>query len=177
MTLTGGGTVTLETLSNGNTAYINQNQASTLTNVNNLIQGEGQTPITELINESTVNANMSGTLAIDATTIVNENLLEATAGTLQFSTTVNNAGGTILSVASTVVFDNGTIIQGGTLNATSGGALGTAQNQSATLDGNSQGALNNEAAYVGPNNSDTYIEGTINNTDRSRSTRTGTRLI
>jgi hypothetical protein len=165
VTLTGGGTVTLTTGSSGNVAYINQNIAATLTNVNNLIQGEGQIPVTLLINESTINANESGTLAVNATNVVNENLMEATAGgTLQFNTTVNNAGGTILSAASTVVFDNGTVIQGGTLNATSGGAMGTAQNQSATLDGISQGALNNEAAYVGPNNSDTYISGTINNT-------------
>ena len=165
VTLTGGGTVTLTTLSNGNVAYINQNQAATLTNVNNLIQGEGQIPVTLLINESTINANESGTLAVNGTNVVNENLMEATAGgTLQINTTVNNAGGTILSAGSTVVFDNGTVIQGGTLNATSGGALGTAQNQSATLDGSSQGTLNNEAAYTGPNNSATYIEGTINNT-------------
>ena len=63
-----------------------------------------------------------------------------------------------------MTFQNGARIEGGTLNTLGTGTLGTAQNDSATLDGTTEGTLNIQGTYTGPNNSDTYTLGTINNT-------------
>ena len=65
--------------------------------MNNVIEGEGQTPITALVNEAggTINANASGVFLVNATNIVNEGLMEATAGgTLETDTVINNEGET-----------------------------------------------------------------------------------
>ena len=141
VTLTGSGTVTLTTGANGNTAYIYQSGTSSLTNVNNTIQGEGQLPIATLVNQAarTINGNQSGVLLVNATHVTNQGLIEATgAGTLETNTAVNNQNGTITANAATVAFMNNTTISGGTLNAVSSGTIGTARNNNATLDGSSK---------------------------------------
>ncbi|MGH9703548.1 MAG: beta strand repeat-containing protein, partial [Candidatus Acidiferrales bacterium] len=173
VTLTGGGTVTLNT-TGGGTAFINQNVAnSTLTNVNNLIQGTGQIGNNGLalvnLAGGTINANAATPLTVNANPLTNAGLLEATtSGTLQLNAvTCINAGGTITANGngSTVQLANGTIIQGGLLTTTLGGMLGTAASQTATLDGSTpSGTVTNQGTYTGADNSTTLLVGTINNT-------------
>ena len=107
VTLTGGGTVTLDTTaSGGGNAYLYPYNGSTLDNVDNTIQGEGiiYNNGTTLINRSggTINANSTGSvhttaLQIQYGTVNNLGLMEATNnGNLQlYNTSVNNAGGNI----------------------------------------------------------------------------------
>ena len=96
VTLTGSGTVTLTTGSNGNVAYINQSGTSSLTNVNNTIQGEGQLPVATLETEAagTIDGNVSGVLSVNATHVTNQGLMATGTGTLQTNTAVNNQNGT-----------------------------------------------------------------------------------
>ncbi len=138
--LAGGGTVTLSKGGNG-TAVINQTSGgATLTNVDNTIQGQGEIGNNGLVlvNQAagTINANAAGTLTLDSPSITNQHLMEATSGgTLAINaTTVNNNASTILADGGTVQFTT-TTIQGGTLNTLNNGVLGTAQGQTATLDG------------------------------------------
>ena len=83
VTLTGGGTVTMSTSGNG-TPIINQTSGGGgLTNVNNIIAGQGEIGNNglTLVNQATINANVSGgTLTIDAVTPTNTGILEATGG-------------------------------------------------------------------------------------------------
>jgi hypothetical protein len=96
VTLTGGGTVTLSTTGGGGNSYFYQNGGSTLTNINNTIQGTGIIGYNGLavVNEGTINANTAGaTLQITTSTLTNQGLLESTGtGTLQLSTPVTNSG-------------------------------------------------------------------------------------
>ena len=137
VTLQGGGTVTLSTASGGGAAYIEQSAGGlTLTNVNNTIQGAGvigNNGMT-LVNQATVNANVSGqTLILEGMSggLTNTGILEASnGGILQINgVTVNNAGGgTITANAGSAVqlFGN-TVIQGGVL-TNNGSFFGTPQN-------------------------------------------------
>ncbi len=171
VTLTGGGTVTMSTSGNG-TPIINQTSGgSTLTNANNLIQGQGEIGNNglKLANQAIINANVPGrTLTIDALTPTNTGTLQATGGgSLALNNSVvTNQGGTITvdGAASSVQFVNGATIQGGTLATTNGGLLGTAASTTITLDGSTHGALTNAGVFVGANNSSTILLGTINNT-------------
>lgn len=176
-TLTGGGTVTMSTTaSGGGNAYIEQAVGGvTLTNVNNTIQGEGiigNNGLT-LVNQSggVIDANSSGTPLITTLTlqslggVTNQGLMEATgSGVLQFNgPVVNNAGGTIQAGSgATVQFYSGADIQGGTL-TNNGAFFGTPAGYTATLDGQTQGALTINGTYTSDLSSQTTLLGTINN--------------
>ena len=171
VSLTGTGTVTLSTSGIG-AAIINQTSGgSILTNVNNVIQGQGEIGNNGLVlvNQvgGTINANAAGALTVDAPTVTNQHVLQATGGgTLAVNgSTVNNNEGTILANGGTVQFAS-TTIQGGTLNTLNSGVLGTAAGQAVTLDGlvSHQGTLTNTGTYTAANNSATVLLGTINNT-------------
>ena len=168
--LTGGGTVNLSTVSGTGTAYIAQTTGGqTLTNVNNLIEGFGvigDNGLT-LVNEATVNANVSGqTLLLNGGSVTNTGLLEATnGGTLEITgTTVTNGGANITAGAgSSVLLDGNSRVVGGTLNS-SGTFLGTAQGANAYLDGSTAaGAVTINGTYTSALNTDTYLLGTITN--------------
>ncbi|HEY6292954.1 MAG TPA: hypothetical protein VI455_15495 [Terriglobia bacterium] len=182
MTLSGAGTLTLSNTVSGGGAtdlYAN-NGAATLTN-QSTIQGEGSIGASgsalTLVNSSggIIDANSTaGPLSLApyipaAGGITNAGLMEATnSGLLQLqNTTVNNAGGNITATGSAaqVQLYSGTDIQGGTLNTTSGGTLGSFQS-GVTLDGSTAaGAVTVSAGstYTGEGNSQTTVLGTINN--------------
>jgi hypothetical protein len=172
-----GGTVNLNTTTTnggGNTFIQDSVANTTLTNVNNLIQGEGvigNGGQIALVNQSagTINANSTGsplitTLEIDpANGVTNTGLLESSnSGVLDIqSTTVNNASGHITSNGGTVEFVSATV-QGGTLTNNSG-FFGTPQGTQATLDGSSAGAITLKGTYTSDLGSQTTLLGTINN--------------
>ncbi len=174
VTLQGGGTVTMSYSGMGGGSAIIYQQAagSTLTNVNNTIEGAGIIGFNGLtvVNEATINANLSGqTLTFDSMT----NGLNNTGGTLEASNggtlyfdgvTVNNTGANITANAgSTVQFVGNTTIQGGTL-TNNGSFLGTPNGNQAILDGSTgAGAININGTYTNGVGSNTYILGTINN--------------
>src|SRR5579862_5942054 len=167
VTLTGGGSVTL---SNPNALIRRPSGTSILTNVNNTIAGQGDIGNNALtfINQSAgvVNANVAlGTLSIDAASITNHGLLEATnAGVLQINDTVENGGAAITAgTQSTVNLINPAVIEGGTITAAPG-ALFEGSNSTATLDGSSQGALTIDGIFTIVNNAQTNFIGTIVNT-------------
>ena len=123
--LTGGGTVTM---SNFTTNRIDQNAASsTLTNVDNTIQGSGQIGVNglTLVNQATINANQSSALLINAAGTTNTGTLEATAGgTLNLASATTNTSGTILSSgAGSIVNLSGSTITSGTLTTSAGGVM------------------------------------------------------
>jgi hypothetical protein len=166
-TLTGGGTITLNSGDNNGSVYIQQPAANlTLTNVDNLIQGYGIIGNGGLtfINQATVNANSSGnTLTLNGSGGVTNTsaVLEATnGGTLVITTPVSNQNGKIISSGGTVDIIAGIPIQGGTL---SGAGLETTA--SAVLDGSIYGALTLAAGSVwtAVGGTDTYVNGSIVN--------------
>ncbi len=172
MTITGGGTITLNQTGGGQPILNNAN-AGSLLNVNNLIQGAGQIGNNGLIVTNlaggTFNANAAGSLplGLNSNGLTNLGVLEASGnGVLQISTTVNNKSGTINAASSTAIVQmlNGSSIQGGTVSSTSGGTLGTIVNNSSVLDGATQGAITIAGIYVGQNNTNTTLVGTVNNT-------------
>jgi YVTN family beta-propeller protein len=172
VTLTGGGTLTLnQVIGNGQPILRNANSGS-LTNVNNTIQGAGQFGNNGLLitNQAAgvINAN-NATLALllNGGTVTNQGLIEATAGaTLSVSVGVVNKNGTIRATGtnSVVQFLGGTDIQGGTITGTAGGLIGSFS--TITLDGTTtnQGAITLTGTYTVTNNSETVISGTIINT-------------
>ena len=172
--------MSLATTGNG-TSVINEDGVSTLTNVNNVIQGEGQIGNNGLtvINEpgGVITANLStGTLVLNTNTnlhstnpygLVNQGLLEANGGTLQLNASViSNAGGTIAAASggSVVQFVNSIVIQGGTLSTSGGATLGIPGDFFATLDGSTQGPIANTGTFTVANDGQLNILGTINNT-------------
>ncbi len=176
VTLQGGGTVNLSTATGGGFAFIEQSTGGvTLTNVNNIIQGEGiigNNGLT-LVNQATIDANSSGAAGITTpllldglTAVTNTGLLEATnKGVLQLDgITVNNAGANITASGAnaTVQLFGSATIEGGTLN-NNGGTLGTPSGFVATLDGTTQGPLTINGTYLSDLNTDTHLLGTINN--------------
>ena len=170
VSFTGAGTVTLSS-ANGGIPIINETgNGAVLTNVDNTIQGVGQIGNNGLavVNQSTILANQTpGVLLLNSASLTNQGLFEAIAGgTMQPSTTINNAGGTIEASGATsaMQFLNGTTVQGGTLTTANSGVLGTAANNSITLDGTTNKALNNAGTFTAANNSSTILLGTINNT-------------
>ncbi len=172
VTLTGNGRLTLtQAISNGQPVLRNVNNGA-VTNVNNLIQGSGQFGNNGLliINQAAgvINANGAFPLQFNSGTVTNQGLVEATGGsTLQVSVKIINAGATVLSTGtgSYVQLLGGTIIQGGTLRSASGGVLGTSVTTSTTLDGSSaQGPVTIAGTYTMSNQSETVLQGAINNT-------------
>jgi hypothetical protein len=175
-TLSGGGTVTLNTDNSGygGYAYLSlPNTASMLSNVDNTIQGTGIISNNgTLINETggTIDANSSyGTpLSLQGGAVTNAGVMEATgSGVLElYQTTVNNAGGAITAVGSnaSVWLDNGAVVQGGTLTNNSGLFFGTPTSSSATLDGSTgAGAVTINGSYTNAFGSTTYLAGSIVN--------------
>ncbi len=168
--LTGGGTVTLTDASNQAAALINGGAGSTLTNVNNTIQGSGQIGQVgglALVNQvgGVVNGNQVGRgILVDLPGgVTNLGLMEATGGgSLTFSQNliVNNAGGTISSSGSgsTALLIN--VTQGGTLTTSAAGVM----QGEGTLDGLTHGAVNNQGTFSVPGGHSTTLTGTINNT-------------
>jgi YVTN family beta-propeller protein len=169
--LTGGGTVMFTETGGGGTAFIQQNGTSTLTNVNNTLQGAGVIGWNGLsvVNQGTINANLpaEGSLLLNPGGFLNQGMLEATVGgtLVVSSSTINNAAGTIKvnGATSTVQFVNGATIQGGTLATANNGVLTIPSGNSIILDGITQGSLNITGTYVGANNTNTLLKGTINN--------------
>ncbi len=170
--LQGGGTVTMFAGSGGGTSYIQQAVGNTtLTNVNNTIQGTGIIGNSgmALVNQTggIINANVGGqALYLNPSGgITNTGLMEASGGgILQFnSTTVNNAGGHITANSgSTVQIYGNTHIVGGTL-TNNGSFLGAPVGAVAYLDGLSNGALTINGTYTSDTNTNTYLLGAIKN--------------
>ncbi len=167
ITLTGGGTINL----NGAASQIIG--GFQLTNVDNLIQGQGNLGANQstFINQAggTINSNVSGqTLAIDPSggvgAFVNNGVLEATNGGILLltggggggftnTTTVQaNGAGTEVQLTSSVT------ITGGTLSATNGGIIHNLAGQAAFLNG-----VTLVGPYINDNNADTHLIGSLNN--------------
>ncbi len=167
VTLTGGGTVTL---TNGNAWLREDIGGSSLTNVNNKIVGAGQVGNNGLtfINQPAglVNANSSSALLFNAAGAVNQGLIEATSGgTLQVADTLNNTGGSIAAASgSSVQFQSGAVIQGGTLSSDPAATFFGSTQSTVILDGITHGVLTNAANFTVSNNLDMQLTGTLNNT-------------
>lgn len=167
--LTGGGTVTMNDTTGGAAALIRGGVGSTLTNVNNTIQGSGQLGFGNglaLVNQAggVINGNQTGrVLEVNPFAGFNNGgLMEATGGgSLSFAQglTINNAGGTVSSSGSgsTVLFIG--VTQGGTLKTSGGGIM----QGEGTLDGAAHGAVNNQGTFSVPGGQTTTLIGTINN--------------
>ncbi len=184
-TLTGGGTINL--VGGGNAQIIG---GSTLTNVDNTIQGSGNLGgnSTTFVNQigGVVNANLTGqTLFVDpgnaANAFVNQGLMEATNGGLLQLTgggggAFVNTGATILASGggSEVQLSSNVSITGGTLDTALGGIIRAVSGQAVFLSG-----LTIAGTYLNDNNADTHISGTINNTGSISLNSTGnvSRLI
>ncbi len=174
-TLTGGGTVVLSTTGMG-TANLNGFQG-TLINTNNTIEGEGIIGSTNnhltFINNGIVDANVTGGVLFVSTSstpsapTTNTGAFEATnGGILGIQTIVDNQNGTILSSGAgsqVLLTSNGATIQGGTLNTTVGGTMGSAGGTSDTLDGSTYGAITNLGTFTVNDNSFVYVNGSIIN--------------
>jgi YVTN family beta-propeller protein len=173
VTLTGGGTVQMtQVISNGQPILNNINNGTVL-NVNNFIQGSGQFGNNGLLitNQAAgvIIANNASAfpMSFNSGPLTNQGFIEATGrGILQFSVQIINQNSTIsaASATSSVQLYSGTTVQGGMLNATSGGFLGTVANNTVTLDGSTLGQITLTGLYTGSNNSQTVVSGTVNNT-------------
>ena len=171
-TLDGGGTVALASLNGSSNGQITG--GFRLTNVDNIIQGEGNlgANLSSFTNQAdgVIDANVSGrALFLDpasvANAFVNQGLLEATnGGLLQLS---GNAGGAFTNTNGLILADgvgsevqllNNVSITGGMLNTLNGGVVRTVAGQIAFLSN-----LTNTGNLVNDNNADTHISGTITN--------------
>ncbi len=171
VTLSGSGTLTLNTAGGGGSTYIDEGGGNfTLTN-QSTIQGAGVIGNNglSLTNSGTVDANVSGgTLQLLGMTSGLNNtggLLRASnGGILALQGLTISGGGTITATTGgTVQLLANTTILGGTLNNI-GGTLGTTQNNTVTLDGSTgAGAITINGTYTGDLNTNTYFLGTINN--------------
>ena len=162
VTLTGGGTVTLD--NNGENRIYGAAAADVLTNVNNTIQGSGQIGAGQmgLVNHATIDANQATALTINTSNgTTNTGTLEATAGAnlILVGDTYTNTGGTILASGSgSVVTLQNPTINGGKLNTASGGLI-QANLGTPTLSG-----VTNQGTYQVINNYATVLVGTMTNT-------------
>ena len=182
VTLTGAGTVTLSTSGNG-TAIINEDGASTLTNVNNVIQGEGQignnglTVVNQAVGK--INANIAGAvLVLNPNTTLSANnpfgisnqglmkqLLEHCSYWVPLSTTLQ----AIITAAeqrlgTAAAHQQCSPAEGGTLSATGGATLGIPGDFFATLDfGALMALITNKNAFTIANDGQLNVIGTINN--------------
>lgn len=168
VTLNGGGTLSL---SNADRVR----GSGTLTNVDNIIQGEtsntgslGNNEI-GLINQANglINANVAGlALNVDPNAsagMINQGTMEASdSGILLLNGNggggIDNTGGTILALDnSTVQLTAGIVITGGTLDSIGNGTIHNVS--SATLD-----SLTLTGAFIADNNTTTFLSGTITDT-------------
>jgi fibronectin-binding autotransporter adhesin len=163
VTLTGGGTLTLSNFVQNRIFSDTGSSSDTLTNVNNTIQGAGQIGVNglTLVNQAagTIDANVSSSLTINASSTTNTGLIEATgAGTLNLNSAVTNTGGTILSSgAGSVVNLSGGSITGGTLSTASGGVMNVGNG---TLNGVT---ISTGSTATAGDNTVTTIQGTVTN--------------
>ena len=165
VTLTGGGTITMD--NNSENRIYGAAGADVLTNVNNLIQGSGQIGAADmsLVNQTSgiIDANQATPLTINTSNgTTNTGTLEATSGgTLIFAgiDTYTNTGGTILAsgTGSVVSLQGNLTIAGGTLNTAGGGLIQDASG-TPTLTG-----VTNKGTYQVLNNQQTQLLGTLNN--------------
>ena len=182
VTLTGTGTVNLSNV--GTNRIYAPNGVDTLTIQQN-IQGAGQIGVglTNIINQSVINANVSATLTISPNgsgLTNNTGILEATAGgTLDLIGLYKNGGGTIQALAGSLVKLDAATVQNGTLTTVGTGAmqivnsstlngvrvsggstLTLLDNRSATLIGTitDEGTINQSS---GGNNTDILISGPV----------------
>ena len=148
-----------------------------------MIQGAGQIGNNglPLLNQATIDANQPGSpLLLNANLITNQGLLEATGGAaLQVNTTVINQATSIASIGagSNVQFFNGAAIEGGTLSTTGRRDAGVVSGNNLTLDGSSHGPLTIAGIYTAPDNTDTFINGTLNNTGLMQMNTTGNNTV
>ena len=180
VSLTGGGTVNLQTgtTGGGGNAYLYLENGSTLDNVNNTIQGSGiiYNNGTTINNHASgvINANPLGTaplqsLTLEYGTFNNLGLIEATNGgqLVIYSTTVNNAGGNLTNNTSGTnagVYLQSSTVVGGNLNNNTTGFFGTPAGYSATLDGSTgAGAVTINGTYTTAGSAQTFINGSIIN--------------
>ena len=133
VTLTGGGTVTMSNSSGSRISETTSN--STLTNVDNMIQGQGTITGLNFINQGTVDATVPGgtatALYIQSAPTTNTGTLQATGGgTLYFqSSSVTNTNGTISTdgSSSSVILSSSGVL-GGNLTSTNGAVIHGANN-------------------------------------------------
>jgi fibronectin-binding autotransporter adhesin len=169
LTLSGGGTVNLNSTNGSYTGYIDGVAGSTLTTSSN-ITGAGTVGngVLNLVNSGTINANISAqNLVVDPDTCAtcastNSGTLEATGGatlTLQGGTWTQTGAGKITAAASsTVNLTNSVSITGGTLSTTGSGLINDAANQTVFLTN-----VTNTGNYDIQNNGATEISGTLTN--------------
>ncbi len=169
VSLMGAGTVTLSSTGNGTAAVATSGGDQTLTNLGNTLQGTGVIGWNGLnvVNQGMINANVASSLVLNPNSLVNQGLIEATGiGMLQVSTSVSNAGGSVIAngASAAVQFANGITIQGGTLNGVSGGFVGSFNGNVLNVDGTANAvSIAAGATYTIGNNSTTNIFGTIIN--------------
>ncbi|QEG21704.1 beta strand repeat-containing protein [Mariniblastus fucicola] len=163
-TLDGGGTITLS----GSNAGINGLDDSTLTVVDQTIQGEGNIGHNSigLVNQANglIDANVSGQileLDANASGLVNSGTLQASnSGVLRIlGSAVDNSGGQVIAQDGSEVRLHSSSFVGGTLESAGSGQL--------TIDVSTNVGLEDltvNGSLVAENNSDTEITGTITNT-------------
>jgi hypothetical protein len=176
VTLKGGGQVQLS--GNGQGIITGISAASTLTNIDNTIEGLGQLGdgLLTIVNLGLIEATGNGQLAVDSP-LTNSGTLEATKGgsLLLNDATVNNAASIITAVDAVAVppkpshvdLQSATII-GGTLTTTSDAGIDTIDRGS-VLDG-STSAVNVTGNLHVADNTALTLRGTINNAAPSNST-------
>jgi hypothetical protein len=185
LTLQGGGQMTLS--DNSQNYVYGVAAADTLTNVDNAISGAGQLGSGQLtlVNEAkgvidATGASNALVLNTSGKVLTNAGLIEdtGTGGLSINSTTIANAGGTILAQgAGTHVDLSGAVIEGGTLEALGGGGLNILGGGD-VLDG-SAAAVDLIGTLSVNNNSTVTAGGTLDNTDTIalKSVGNGTFLI
>ena len=169
LTLSGTGTLNLNSSNSQYTGLVNGVAGSTLTTSSN-ITGAGTVGngALNLVNSGTINANMSGlNLVVNPDTCgtcasTNTGTLEATGGatlTLSGGTWTQTGAGEITAAASsTVNLTNSVSITGGTLSTTGSGVVSNAANQTVILTN-----VTNTGTYQIQNNGATAISGTLTN--------------
>jgi hypothetical protein len=169
LTLSGAGTLNLNSSNGQYTGLVTGVAASTLT-TSSTITGAGTVGNGELnlANSGTINANISGqNLLVNVDTCstctsTNTGTLEATGGatlTLQNGTWTQTGAGKITAAASsTVNLTNSVSITGGTLSTTGSGVISDAANQNIFLTN-----VTNTGTYQIQNNGATEISGTLTN--------------
>ncbi len=168
--LTGGGVIAFDA-TGADAIYGANSTLDTLINLNNTIEGGGRLGLNSgnnplaLTNDSVINANQSGAMTIQSggPVLINNDLIEATGsgGLLVYSTTINNAAGTVAAAGGNVYLQNGADIVGGKLTG-SGGGIFVDIGGGDTLDGSISGLSIAAGATVQVNdNQALYVLGSI----------------